>query len=337
VRVLEISRDPVFKSVYPQLTSWLQIGPLLEPYNQYTGLPELTRCRAASAVICLLLRRYDLIIFPAVRERFRGDKRSPRKAKIRHLLTRLASQPTTARIITVLLGLEGITHIIRDVTDRPDLGEVSLSLLPYATLYAKRQVLVEQLGKHVGGGSKNKGPALIYLPMAFETKVYLSVVKGEKKNDVFFAGQVNSPHRKQAVEVLEELRSEKLRIDMPQERIPFKDYLRRMSEAWLVVSPKGFGEHCYRHYEALLMGSVPVINEPERPVYYDLKHGESCLFYDPTPEGLKHCIRTALTDKEKLEKIARIGAELVKTVHDKEAICASLLAKVQMLDSLNRE
>jgi hypothetical protein len=169
--------------------------------------------------------------------------------------------------------------------------------------------------------------------MAFQTEEYLSVPRGEKKNDVFFAGQVNSPQRKQAVEVLEGLRSEKLRIDLPQERIPFKDYLRRMSEAWLVVSPKGFGEHCYRHYEALLMGSVPVINEPEQPVYYDLKHERSCLFYDPTPEGLKSCIRTALADKEKLEKIAKTGADLVKTVHNKEAICASLLAKVQMLDS----
>jgi len=334
VRVLEISRDPLFKSVYPQLTSWLQIGPYLEPYNEYTRLPELTRCKVAPAIIGLLFRRYDLIIFPAVRKRHPGDKLSPRKARIRYLLTYIASQPTTGRIIALLLGLEGIPHIIRDVVDDTDLAEVSLSLLPNATLYAKREVLEEQLGKRVDRRSKyGKGPLLMYLPMAFQTEEYLSVPKGEKKSDVFFAGQMNSPQREQALETLGELHCEKLRIDLPKERIPFRDYLRRMSEAWLVVSPRGYGEHCYRHYEALLMGSVPVINTPEQSVYYDLKHEKSCLFYEPTPEGLKNCIRTALADKEKLEKIAETGADLVKTVHDKKAICAALLSKVQVLDS----
>ncbi|GAG15750.1 unnamed protein product, partial [marine sediment metagenome] len=39
------------------------------------------------------------------------------------------------------------------------------------------------------------------------------------------------------------------------------DYFNRLSEYKFVVSPEGFGIDCHRHYEALIAGSIPIVEK----------------------------------------------------------------------------
>ncbi len=163
--------------------------------------------------------------------------------------------------------------------------------------------------------------------MPLDVDVYDRVERLQKVTDVFYAANLNNELRRDAKEVLDGLGRDGVRVDMPDERLPFDTYLKRMAQAHLVVSPRGNGEHCYRHYEALLVGSVPLINRPLRPIHYELEHAKSCLFYEPTPQGLRHEVLAALSDTDALAEIADRGESLVRTTHSKPAICQALLAR----------
>ena len=52
---------------------------------------------------------------------------------------------------------------------------------------------------------------------------------------------------------------------------PYKDYLGQMKAHLFVMSPPGYGIDCHRHWEALLMGAVPIIQHSTiDPLFDDL-------------------------------------------------------------------
>jgi len=55
------------------------------------------------------------------------------------------------------------------------------------------------------------------------------------------------------------------------ERQEFKDYLREMAQSCFTLSPEGLGPDCYRTWEALLVGSIPVVKRSQLdPLYEEL-------------------------------------------------------------------
>lgn len=320
-RILEISRDPLFKAVYPDRTTWVQTGRPLEPYGRHAGHGRFGRVRLPRALAGLVGRSYDFGVFPAVRASVPGDAHNRAKARVRRLLLGMSSSRALTRSVGAVVGLGSMPYIIRDVGDFPDLDEVGTAWLPDAALYSKREVLEDDLI------DSPVGPPVVYTPMPFEFEPYEGHGQTEKTADVFYAARSFGELRRHAHEVLTELATRGISVDRPEGRLDFDAYLGRMAAARLVVSPRGQGEHCYRHYEALLVGSVPVINRPLLPVHYELCHGETCLFYDPTPAGLANQIEEALEDTDRLSQIAATGAQLVRSSHDKAAICEMLLAR----------
>ncbi len=76
-----------------------------------------------------------------------------------------------------------------------------------------------------------------------------------KRVDVFFAGAVaHSEARIKGMRVLERLKDEGYAIDIPGYLHDRREFLRRASEAYIVLSPQGLGWECYRHYEAGYVG-----------------------------------------------------------------------------------
>jgi len=49
-------------------------------------------------------------------------------------------------------------------------------------------------------------------------------------------------------------------VEMEPNRLSFKDYLNKMSKYKFVLSLRGAGWDCHRHYESLLVGSVPIMD-----------------------------------------------------------------------------
>lgn len=62
------------------------------------------------------------------------------------------------------------------------------------------------------------------------------------------------------------------------------DFVRQLQRAWFVESPPGVGEDCYRHYEAMLAGAVPVIQRSlTSPLFKTLPHVSITNWADVTP------------------------------------------------------
>ena len=54
-------------------------------------------------------------------------------------------------------------------------------------------------------------------------------------------------------------------------RMEFEDYSRQTAESYFVLSPEGLGPDCYRTWEALLCGAIPIIKtSPLDPLFEGL-------------------------------------------------------------------
>jgi hypothetical protein len=150
----------------------------------------------------------------------------------------------------------------------------------------------------------------------------LPVAAQEKTADVFFAGDTehSSTIRTAGMRELAALRERGVTVDIPQSRLTLPEFYQRAASAWLVWSPEGLGWDCFRHYEALACGSVPVINQPTIERHQPLAAGQHAFYYDPAPGALTGTIVEALADKDRLRAMARAGQSHVMAHHTPEAL-----------------
>ncbi|MBX9773091.1 MAG: glycosyltransferase [Xanthobacteraceae bacterium] len=149
----------------------------------------------------------------------------------------------------------------------------------------------------------------------------------EKTSDIFYAGAVegSSTVRRSGLREIVALRDRGLRVDIPEGRLPRQEFYLRCAQAWLVWSPEGLGWDCFRHYEALACGAVPLINQPTIERYRPLVQGVHALYYDPEPGFLTQAVEAALADKDRLRSIAREGKAHVMAHHTMTAIANYVL------------
>lgn len=131
----------------------------------------------------------------------------------------------------------------------------------------------------------------------------------EKTADVFFAGtwEGNSTVRLAVPAILEALRAAGVHVDQPKGFVPRDEFLRRCASAWITLSPEGLGWDCFRHIEAALAGSVPLVNVPTIERYRPLVIGEHCLAYVPDENRVVEIVTQALADKDKLRAMATVA------------------------------
>jgi hypothetical protein len=138
----------------------------------------------------------------------------------------------------------------------------------------------------------------------------------EKQYDLFFAGAVeHSTVRQAGLPWLERLRQQGYAVYVSTQRIDQRRFDELLSASWLCWSPEGSGWDCYRHYEACLAGSVPVINFPAIQRFAPLIHGVHCFYYGVEGDDLLRIIRAALVDKKRLQQMAFAAREHVLAHH----------------------
>lgn len=161
----------------------------------------------------------------------------------------------------------------------------------------------------------------ISLGIAPEACSQYSAVDTPKKTDVFFAGDVeHKPNRLAGLKQLERLAKEGLAIDVVRDRMSREEFLRRCAQAYIVWSPEGLGWECLRHYEAALVGSVPLIQSPTIRRYKPLEDGEHALYYCIEGDHLARRIRQALQNRARLVEMGRAAREHVLRWHTFEAL-----------------
>lgn len=153
----------------------------------------------------------------------------------------------------------------------------------------------------------------------------------EKTVDVFFAGQVepSSTVRREGIAQLRALAARGYVIDVVEDRLPYDEFVARLGRAWLAWSPEGFGWQCYRHYEAPLAWTVPLMNLPRIVRSHPLEEGVHALHYEVEGDGLTRAVEAALADKPRLLKIAAAAREHVRAHHTFKALCARVIAETR--------
>ncbi len=140
----------------------------------------------------------------------------------------------------------------------------------------------------------------------------------EKSVDMFVALTLEggTTVRNQGIEQLRAMADAGLTIDIVEGRVDYPEYVARMTRAWLTWSPEGLGWDCFRHYEAPLSHTIPVINSPTIVRYAPLVEGVHAFYYQPDePDSLARTINAALADKERLRVIAEAARAHVLTYH----------------------
>jgi hypothetical protein len=93
------------------------------------------------------------------------------------------------------------------------------------------------------------------------------------------------------------------------------EYHKALTESHLCLSPPGMGWDCFRHYEAMLAGSVPLMTYPTILQYQAPIHGKHCFYFAPEPGGLTRALEHALSLKAQLPQMAEAGRKLVLQHH----------------------
>ena len=332
-RILELGYFCLFKRVWPERVTLVWGGKGTEdvpvPVDAMASLSAFRRIGRDLAA-----GAYDLIVcFPPALPPWREAR--TRKALARRLFFHaLLRHP---------LLFKKTPLVVLDVGDRTPFARHNHHLLRRAAWVFKRELPIAReellLGTNPGFHSR-EAVLRSRLYAALEPKLYPTSLglpaerwadvparPLEKTADVFFAGKMDSEVRRRGLAELDELARSGIKVDMPPERLPRKEFYERCARAWLVWSPEGFGWDCFRHYEAAACRSVPVMNRPRITWHRPLEEGVHCFFYDPSCGGLSSVIRAALADKERLRGMGEAGREHVLKNHTHEAICTYILSR----------
>ena len=318
MRILEISRSGFFKALQPESSHWIRWGSPLtadEPYR-----PEaFVSSSIANALWHIRNNAYDLVVLPAIHPDHRFDQ--PRhKLVAKSMLQALGRSPAISRLLNRhIIGSN--PHAIVDIRDERKLCETTIRLFPQHMLYFKRELDLD----------------LITDPQVRDRMRPLSLfVPNERRLppprpkdiDIFFAGELCNKIRADAVEAARSLSARGLRVTIPRTPLPYPEFMAALARSWLVLSPEGYGWDCYRHYEACLAGSVPVINRPRYRRRLYLEDGVHCFYYDAERGSLAGQLLALLVDKSRLVRMAEAARQHVLANQTRSAVARYMLKEI---------
>ncbi len=114
-----------------------------------------------------------------------------------------------------------------------------------------------------------------------ESAARAPIPAARKSHDVFYSGLSSLvPSRVALPAILDDLKARGWRVAMPRERLDFEQYREMMAGSRLCLSPGGVGWDCFRHYEAVAFGSVPVFDFRSIRQRAPFRHGVDCFYVD---------------------------------------------------------
>jgi hypothetical protein len=325
LNVLSIGQDNLFADLPYCRTHHISTGRSITPMAQGRRLSALGLGQVFGR---LAAGKYDLIVLPAVDLANRHVETTTKR-----LLRLFVDVALRRRVIVSAINwilARGNTKVI--VLDRYDSIEPMLAFLdsvPSAQLYFKTNLLRSDEGRvhkpQAGGSCEFR-----LLPYWVATESYAArtfqLDHSEKDTDTFFAGTLNSAARRESISLLQSLSSAGYRVKIFEGRsLNFEQYLTMMSRSWLTLSPEGHGFNGFRHYEAMLVGSIPLINEPSADILHDFEDGKNCFLYSLERGNVAAIARRALADKGNLLRMAEESSRWVLERHSQSSVGRYLL------------
>jgi hypothetical protein len=344
LRFLEVGVESLFKKAFPQQTDFYYTG---TRHHSWYGRECRPLTPAALWGVMQRLRRqeYDLIaVHPALYAAWHP------RSFLNMFKYRQLSYATGLFSSFAFQFLRFVRHtpmVVTDLVDSFSVGRHNFFLFDRCEAYYKRELPQDNWQVFFGSGHRNlpgrsfrkKRRFQRYVeklrPIGLGVTQQTAVVArrmGEvpKTTDVFFVGSTGnwSTVRSKGIDQIKALRDKGLRVDIPEQRLPYEEFMRRCAQAWLVWSPAGFGWECYRHYEVALAGSVPVMNLPTIERHQPLEHGKHCFLYSIEGDNLTTTILDALSNKPRLVEMAAAARAQAERYHTCQGLCEHILREV---------
>lgn len=162
-----------------------------------------------------------------------------------------------------------------DFTDSPMLTPNDQGVLRDCSLYFKRETPFDRLFLYYqdrpspwATRRKELLPILEKvhnIPLGIEDAKY-AALKQQRTSvqdiDVLFLGEITNTLRKTGMERLQELVATSHWKIVITQGLPFHEYCGMIARSKLTISIAGGGWDCFRHYEAVALGSLPLMNQP---------------------------------------------------------------------------
>lgn len=342
LKIVEIGEMPFIKSAFPEQTYFFStnaVGPVTDhraklfniSLSTIKYLRELLSDSTVSLIVC-----HPTSSSP-------WGARSVSRALFNKRIFR--GQVPLLRVFgpQFLRGRHSAPLVVFDQDDYPLIDRSNLFLLERCQLYFKRELPIDRWRVFLKTAHdrlptyrfrkqprweqliEKLRPISLGLPLRNQTGVYPQ--PAEKKTDIFFSGLVEGSSwiRKVGAADLAKLSEAGVRVDVPPQRLSPEEFYSRCASAWLVWSPEGYGWDCFRHYEALACGSVPLINYPPIERHFPLHDGTHALFYSGEAGTLASAVVDALADKQRLTRIAAAGRSYVMEHHTASALAAHIV------------
>lgn len=347
MRILEIGEAPFMGNHAPGLTDFCSVLKDASPETR------LTRQRISDLGRQLKAGQYALVVY-----HLRGKTTAPwhRHGRgIRSAFETASWSLSAFHKIAWHAFHEILTHVdvplvIVDVQDSPRITRTELHWLDRARFWFMRELppnhlnLFLNMDRRSGDVINIQRQPLVARNLAkirpfslgFDVRDTegIEVVPPEGKiHDIFYIGANHtSTVRQEGLKELEALQATGVRVCLPEKRMPMPEFFRTCAQSWLIWSPEGQGWDCHRHYEALMLGSVPLINQPTIERHQPFIHGEHCLYYRTEPGGLTEAVTRALADRAALTRISTQGRAHVLRHHTRSQLARHVLESVGLLE-----
>ncbi len=337
LKILEIGQFGLLKRNLPERTTliftgedWAEVESLDHLVFRPGLVPWLRRSLAAGA--------WD-IVFCHAPVRGLWDRKHGLVAALEGVLRRLIHTRTLGTY--AVGGRQTCPLVMLDFNDEPCIPAHAFRLLERAAVYFKRELptdfakaFLDQapgLRTHRDAMSsafvnRNIGKLRPISAAVPDDTARMALETGANKEvDVFFAGSVHSTIRAAGLAHLRSLQARGYVVDVCGGGLSKRDYLARCARAWLTWSPEGFGWECFRHHEASLCLSVPVLSPPGIFRYQPLRDGVHAFYYAAEGDGLCRTITDALADKARLDAMAHAARDHALRHHTHSRVIEHML------------
>lgn len=315
-QILLIWQDNLWEGFRDVKVDWIPSGRSITPLASEFHPPRILH--VFKCFFKLLTRQYEFVILPVINFKWHAD-RSPFKRQLRVILRVLFLNPLLAALIrSILIGKK--TVVVFDRQDEVQLCDDYLKSVRASLCFKV----------NMARGMHAREYRILPMPVWLFVERYppVRVTAVSREIDLFFCADMVSEARQKAVEELELLKKDGFNVLVITERISFTEYWEYLTRAKLVVSPEGYGFECFRHYEAMLAGAVPLINCPDIPRHSYLKNGRNAFFYRDNSNGLRDVARRILVQVEWLKSMSNQVKEYVRVYHSHSFVGKHVLAKL---------
>lgn len=193
------------------------------------------------------------------------------------------------RVLRLLLYLVAVKHklqksrlAILDHTDHVTIHRADKKLLKLCDIYFKRELArnawntfecVLPRGRCIEHATENlfgyHQLTTKLRPISLGIHTGINDIRHERKYDFFYAGLDRGIYERMEIRyALQTMKEMGYRVFLPREMMTQEEFAEAIASTWFCPSPMGCGWDCYRHYEIIANGSLPLLSAPAIKAYH---------------------------------------------------------------------